>query len=248
MGTVVSNLTTLFGGLKTAVGLLPGPMGGIILVSALLAAAWYTNFGGMRDRVDELRDAFERGDIPTSLQKIGQALLSIPSGIAKEILGPEKWHEGVESWKSIGASIREFGRWFMNEIRNAIIGPARTLLNNIRNEFANLGKKPSEAGRSSGGGKAGFHDFVGSYQKGVPYLIGGSAQPELFVPNESGTAYPKGAYNLGGGDTYQVTVQITPDTIRQYPDAAEYGEIAGRGVKAQLIAAKRALGGGVAHG
>lgn len=37
-----------------------------------------------------------------------------------------------------------------------------------------------------------FHDYPGSYQAGHPYLIGTGAQPEMFIPGESGYAVPAG--------------------------------------------------------
>jgi hypothetical protein len=43
------------------------------------------------------------------------------------------------------------------------------------------------------------HDFVGAYKAGQPYLIGRGAQPEMFIPGESGTALPSGALAALGG-------------------------------------------------
>jgi hypothetical protein len=46
-------------------------------------------------------------------------------------------------------------------------------------------------------------DSGGPGMAGTPYLIGTGAQPELFVPSQSGQFYPQGK---GMGNTYNITV------------------------------------------
>lgn len=51
-------------------------------------------------------------------------------------------------------------------------------------------------------------DSGGPVRAGVPYMIGRGAQPELFVPNQSGHMYPRGTYGGGGGDRQPIILQI----------------------------------------
>lgn len=121
-GVVTGIATSAVWGLSGALAFLVTPLGFLAVVGFAVAAAWATNFGGMRTHVDELRDSLKEGDIPRSIQKIGEALLAIPSGIARKIVGPEDWERGIEGWKTTGAAFRGFGDWMGREIEKGFNG------------------------------------------------------------------------------------------------------------------------------
>ena len=56
-----------------------------------------------------------------------------------------------------------------------------------------------------------LHDFVGPYSANRVYAIGRGAQPELFVPNSSGMAYPAGSWPGGGLNIETVNVYGVQD-------------------------------------
>lgn len=58
------------------------------------------------------------------------------------------------------------------------------------------------------------HDFMGRYSAGVPYRVGTGAQPEIFIPDNSGYAIPAGA---GGGRS----VTIEGDLNFNFPNVTD---------------------------
>lgn len=68
-----------------------------------------------------------------------------------------------------------------------------------------------------GMGNLPFHmrDFGGRGRAGMPYLIGTGAQPELFIPDSSGTFYPRGE-GMGG-----TTVNVAEGAINIYTDGGD---------------------------
>jgi hypothetical protein len=118
-------------------------------------------------------------------------------------------------------------------------------------DIRNIPSATNEAMRAEGGIwglMAGINDLVnpnlvrdsgGPGMAGMPYWIGKGAQPELFVPQENGTFYPNADRMLGGGDTYQINVEV-PDSVMQNPAMAEQ---VGRDFGAAIMTESRRKGG-----
>lgn len=82
------------------------------------------------------------------------------------------------------------------------------------------------AGVSSSGAVTRSADTGGWRPGGEPLMIGTGAQPEMFVPDRSGTFYPRDEWMGGKGDTYNINVPIqapagTVDRRTQQNVAAE---------------------------
>ena len=60
----------------------------------------------------------------------------------------------------------------------------------------------------------------------MAYLIGRGAQPELIVPDSDGYAYPRGQYQMGSSDTFNiyVTPPVTQDGLVDTVGAQAYGQ------------------------
>ena len=105
ISAIGTSLTLLSGALSVTSGALLA-FGGIGIIVAALGAAWATNFGGMRDNVDDLRGAIQDRDAVGAVSALGEALMSIPSGIAKEIVGDTAWHEGIDGLSTAFESLK----------------------------------------------------------------------------------------------------------------------------------------------
>ena len=70
-------------------------------------------------------------------------------------------------------------------------------------------------------------DSGGAFRAGRAYLIGQGVQPELIVPNFDGTAYPRGQYELRGGDTYTINIMppVTPQGLVDVQGAGSVGDM-----------------------
>jgi TP901 family phage tail tape measure protein len=119
-----------------------------------------------------------------------------------------------------------------------IIGGAQSAISTAQNN-ANMagqiaGQLPQQVRQRGLGGvlgviggaiRAEFRDSGGPGAAGQPYMIGTGAQPELFVPSSAGQFFPAGSY---GGDN--ITVNVTADVMRAYPNARQYGADLGQGI------------------
>jgi hypothetical protein len=96
IGALVAGVTALGGGL-VAVTAAAWPLAAALA----LVVAYETNFGGLRDRVNEFKQAISSGDILGAVQALGGALLAIPRGIADWVaaqLGIDP--SGIDAWKN----------------------------------------------------------------------------------------------------------------------------------------------------
>jgi hypothetical protein len=96
IGALVAGVTALGGGL-VAVTAAAWPLAAALA----LVVAYETNFGGLRDRVNEFKQAISSGDILGAVQALGGALLAIPRGIADWVaaqIGIDP--SGIDAWKN----------------------------------------------------------------------------------------------------------------------------------------------------
>lgn len=80
------------------------------------------------------------------------------------------------------------------------------------------------AGLAAAGGTI-VRDFGGPVRAGQPVMIGRGAQPELFVPNQSGTMYPN-ADQMGGPQTVNyITIDVPAGGFGSQEEANEAGRM-----------------------
>lgn len=120
MGTIITNTSTVFGVLGSAAKLLGGAIGGLswpvlLIIGAvgLLAAAWSTNFLGIRDTVmsvvDEIvpklqavYDALKNGDVEGAIGKVGEMVSGAKTAVEEAL--PEvqaklaEWASAFVDW------------------------------------------------------------------------------------------------------------------------------------------------------
>lgn len=86
-----------------------------------------------------------------------------------------------------------------------------------------------------------FHDYAGPYSANQPYLVGKGAQPELFVPNSSGFAFPN-ADSLMSGLMAQASPAYAPASsyaYNTYNNQQSMGDIMFNGVQGTDDAMRR---------
>lgn len=120
IGSIVAIAGAAFGVLSVAFGFFASVIGGVVIpalialapilipliaIAAVFGALYATNFGGFADSVNATVDAFKNGDLAGIIGGITGALLAVPVGIVKELLGEEKVDEGLGTWSGIGEQI-----------------------------------------------------------------------------------------------------------------------------------------------
>jgi hypothetical protein len=96
------------------IGGMAGAMSSAALAAAPLmlilgvVAAYESNFGGLRDKIADVRADFASGDIDGGFQNIAEALISIPRGIVTEVIDPligPDLKGGLEAWNGIADNL-----------------------------------------------------------------------------------------------------------------------------------------------
>jgi hypothetical protein len=140
--------------------------------------------------------------IGNSFLDIGVWLFNnVISPVASAIINPDNLTALLEAAKSLGQSI-------LDGILDILSGLGAAIVKIITDALSSVSVS-SVVEQVTGGSVMGrdlqtvpdprTRDSGGSYRAGQPYMIGTGAQPELWVPGESGTAYPAGSYGGGGG-------------------------------------------------
>lgn len=235
VGKIFSSLGTIIGLASTALF----SFGGVGIIVAALVGAWATNFGGLRDSIDETRAAIKDRDAEGALIGIGKSLLAIPKGIAGLFVDTEKLNAWVSVWNNLKTIIGYLPTAvdnFMNSLGFIHTPqPIKDLVGWLERGAEALGiAGKSDTTRGATGWEGQFlpqgssatmtwdvdpqagqplRDNGGRGRRGLAYLIGTGAQPEMFVPDQAGEFYP--ADQLGGGDTYQINLNVTPDELRE---------------------------------
>lgn len=133
--SAVSGLIGGAGGLGAVIALLAGPIGWVIAAVALLAAAWATNFGGIRDIADQVFKAvspiFEK--LFGFLQHLADFLVSTFGPVFEAIFG---FVSGVISaaWENIFRPVFE---WIMQYV-GLVIDTFDALLSALQGDFGPL--------------------------------------------------------------------------------------------------------------
>jgi hypothetical protein len=108
--TIAAGVVSLVG----TIGGMAGAIGGAALAAAPLVlilgvvAAYESNFGGLRDKIADIRADFASGDIDGGFQNIAEALISIPKGIVTEVIDPLVGPDlkgGLEAWNGIADNL-----------------------------------------------------------------------------------------------------------------------------------------------
>lgn len=235
LGLAVLTVNTAIDAYKVAVGLattaqwawnaamLANPVGVVILAIAaiiigigLIMAGFGFDWGEFWEK--KIREPVEKvwKDITGQSDKAAESLKAIPEqiGNAFTFLGNHISQPFVNAFNRIAAA------W------NATIGGLHW------NVPALLGGGSIHAPQLF----AGFRQFGGSVQAGMPYVVGDGAGPEIFVPSTNGRIEPNpGDGGSWGGDTY-VTVQVGNETIAAVARAERVK--AGRKTRRWVLAAQ----------
>jgi hypothetical protein len=153
------------------------------------------------------------------LAKIAEAFIGISKWVLDKILTPLATAI-IDQAKVVYDKAVELGKQILQGILDALVSlPAKiaeligsAIPDSVLGIDLSLGSTgPSMLGGLSpstvtgAGGTAPMRDSGGYGRAGEPYLIGTGAQPELFIPQSSGSFYPAGAY---GGDGGAQTIQV----------------------------------------
>lgn len=110
--TALSTVMIVGGGLVSFLGVgiaaLASPIGHVVVAVGALAAAFATDFGGIRTSIKQVGKDLREGDLDGALENIGKSLAAIPMGIATWIgdqVGIDV-PEGIKSWETTIGNIK----------------------------------------------------------------------------------------------------------------------------------------------
>lgn len=110
--TALSTVMIVGGGLVSFLGVgiaaLASPIGPVVVAVGALAAAFATDFGGIRTSIKQVGKDLREGDLDGALENIGKSLAAIPMGIATWIgdqVGIDV-PEGIKSWETTIGNIK----------------------------------------------------------------------------------------------------------------------------------------------
>ena len=109
---VLTGAMLLFGPIISAIGGVIGLaaggfmlLGGAVGIAGIIAAAYLTNFGGLKDHIHDLRTDLEDGNIDGAIGDIGLAILSIPMGLADLFVDTEDLSAWAGIWENMKTAI-----------------------------------------------------------------------------------------------------------------------------------------------
>ena len=175
-----------------------------------------------KTEADELKNKFD--EIGSSIET------SIKDNLRDSITGAQSFGQAMTN--------------VLNRIRDKIIdAQLDRLVGGIGDSFSNAARGGTRKGIGGflGGVLGGlFRENGGPVKAGQPYIVG-ERQPELFIPNRSGTILPSA--NMGGGTTNNyVTVNVEAGGATasgNNVDLNALGQVIGVVVQAQLVKEKR---------
>ena len=178
-----------------------------------------------KTEADELKNKFD--EIGSSIET------SIKDNLRDSITGAQSFGQAMTN--------------VLNRIRDKIIdAQLDRLVGGIGDSFSNAARGGTRRGLGGflGGVLGGlFRENGGPVKAGQPYIVG-ERQPELFIPNRSGTILPSA--NMGGGTTNNyVTVNVEAGGATasgNNVDLNALGQVIGVVVQAQLVKEKQAGG------
>jgi hypothetical protein len=158
------------------------------------------------------------------------ALDEVVSPLAKEVFNamtnPDTYVElanaGGEILAGIASGLGDIAGWVWDEIVEPILNGVSGLAGKVKDAI--MGHETREEFTESGGRDAASRNAYNVFQqtrdvggrgsRGMAYLIGTGAQPEMFVPDSAGTFYPRNQYALAGaGGPIVVQLQLDRQTI-----------------------------------
>ena len=158
------------------------------------------------------------------------ALEEVVSPLAKEVFNamtdPDTYVElanaGAEILAGIASGLGDIADWVWGEIVEPILNGVSGLAGKVKDAI--MGHETREEFTESGGRDAASRNAYNVFQqtrdvggrgsRGMAYLIGTGAQPEMFVPDSAGTFYPRNQYALAGaGGPIVVQLQLDRQTI-----------------------------------
>lgn len=248
---------TNFGGMQEAVNLLrtsldekdiPGALKAILWILLAIPigiASWIGAMAGID--VPEGLKAWE--GVINNVKIILEALPGAIDAWLQNQLGINV-PEGLSAWQITIDSIKALVQWvadnagtLLSSIHIAIPQSLKDFASTVSGIVDGLGKINGNTELIPGSGISVnnigglFRASGGPVSSGQPYIVGEEG-PEWFVPSQNGTVLPNGTQPAAGGNTIYITVEVTPDMIRDAAtletNAAEFG--------AQLATALNAQG------